>query len=316
MGDVSKARSTLAPSSLAQTTSSLWIKQHGALGSVPVRGLGAPPKPSPPQPDSARIFAELERICSVTLNRKLQLQKLLRFIVQKTLAGEGEKTKEYVIATLVFGKAETFDCRVSSLVRTQCSKLRSALLEHYKNHASPDGPWIWVPAGSYQAIFSFNPTPETLPVKQSTFAADTDLQVARISISPAIVFEQKRDLRPLADASVRLHSYHMRRNGFTPNLGAGSVGYHSSAVATSFADATSFLLLENTIIESADRITVTTGLIGGANRLLIYGASTMFPSRYSNSELIDLLDSVIGDFAFNCRQLIDSLQNTRQSGIR
>jgi hypothetical protein len=51
----------------------------------------------------------------------------LRFLVEHALAGQQDQLKEYTIATMAFGRPESFDPRVDSLVRVQATRLRGLL---------------------------------------------------------------------------------------------------------------------------------------------------------------------------------------------
>ena len=95
-----------------------------------------------PQSDATRgdgippplVRAELDRILASELfTRSSRLSSFLRFIVERTLAGEGDSLKEQVIAVEVYGKPADFDTASDPIVRIDARRLR----EYYA--AAPHG---------------------------------------------------------------------------------------------------------------------------------------------------------------------------------
>jgi len=81
--------------------------------------------------EPADVRRQLERMLSSGIfKRSPRLSRLLRHIVEQSLRGEDYRVKEYSIAIEVFGKPETFDPRIDSVVRVAARQLR-AKLEHY-----------------------------------------------------------------------------------------------------------------------------------------------------------------------------------------
>jgi hypothetical protein len=61
------------------------------------------------QPPDAIVRDQLARILSSELfGRSDRLSAFLRFIVEKTLSGEGDSLKEYVLAVELYGKGADF----------------------------------------------------------------------------------------------------------------------------------------------------------------------------------------------------------------
>src|SRR3954451_14681459 len=78
------------------------------------------------------IRKQLERLLAdARFLRSERLSRFLRYTVEKTLAGEADDLKEYTIATEVYGKSDTYDPSVNSLVRVEVSRLRNKLLDYY-----------------------------------------------------------------------------------------------------------------------------------------------------------------------------------------
>ncbi len=81
------------------------------------------------------------------------LRNFLRFIVEKTLAGESADIKGYTVATQVLGRKADFDPNLDPIVRIQAGRLRRALDQYYRVQGKSDGVVIDVPKGSYVPVF-------------------------------------------------------------------------------------------------------------------------------------------------------------------
>eukprot|EP01036_Dinobryon_divergens_P048910 gene48911-65582_t len=68
--------------------------------------------------------------------RSPQLAELLRYVVEKTLAGEAAGIKAYSIAVDVFGRPLGFDPQVDPIVRVQARRLRTLLEQYYQSDQS------------------------------------------------------------------------------------------------------------------------------------------------------------------------------------
>jgi TolB-like protein len=105
-----------------------------------------------PEPD---VRAELDRILTskgfATAGR---LSKLLRYVVEKTLAGETDQLKEYAVGIEVFERDEKYDPRLDSIVRVEAGRLRTRLDEYYHAEGSASPIRIALPRGGYAAVFT------------------------------------------------------------------------------------------------------------------------------------------------------------------
>jgi TolB-like protein len=96
--------------------------------------------------------------------RSRQLQRMLRFLVEETLAGRGERLKEYVIGVEVFGRPDSYDPRLDSLVRVEARRLRTALDQYYAKEGTSDPLVLELAKGSYIPSFRNRlPEPEVEP---------------------------------------------------------------------------------------------------------------------------------------------------------
>lgn len=75
-----------------------------------------------------------------------KLAAFLEYVITKSLAGKAEHIKEYTIGVDVFGKPESFDPRLDTLVRVQASKLRGRLEKYYSGQGLEDPIRIELPA--------------------------------------------------------------------------------------------------------------------------------------------------------------------------
>jgi hypothetical protein len=112
----------------------------------------------------AQVRSELDKIASSgPFQRSPQLQRFLRFIVEETLSGRGDKLKEYIIGTEVFGRPADYDPQLDSLVRVEAHRLRAALEQYYQQAGPGDGIRIELNKGSYVPSFHEKPDAQEAP---------------------------------------------------------------------------------------------------------------------------------------------------------
>ena len=104
-----------------------------------------------PSPDIRDALARV--LASGAFARSGQLQRLLRFVVEETIAGRGDRLKEYVIGVEVFSRPAAFDPRLDSLVRVEARRLRAALEAYYQGDGRADPVVIDLQKGSYVPSF-------------------------------------------------------------------------------------------------------------------------------------------------------------------
>jgi serine/threonine-protein kinase len=78
-----------------------------------------------------------------------RLRAFLRFIVDKTLAGDQDAIKEYAIALDVCGRSPSFDARIDPIVRVDANRLRARLDAYYNLEGRDQAVRIHLPKGSY-----------------------------------------------------------------------------------------------------------------------------------------------------------------------
>src|SRR5437588_9382223 len=101
-----------------------------------------------------QIAEQLNRILASKAFRQAdRLKRFLSFIVEETIAGRGERLKEFVVGVEVFGKDDSFDPRNDPIVRVQARRLRAQLTRYYREEGQDDELAIDLPKGGYAPVF-------------------------------------------------------------------------------------------------------------------------------------------------------------------
>ncbi len=101
------------------------------------------------------VRAELRDVlASAPFARSKRSSELLRYLVEQVLEGRAENLKEYVLAVEVFGRDESFDPRIETLVRVEANRLRSRLKAYYEGPGAHSPLHIDVPVGGYVPVFT------------------------------------------------------------------------------------------------------------------------------------------------------------------
>lgn len=116
---------------------------------------------------SGDVQAELERIlASKGFAGAGRLSRLLRYLVERTLAGEGDRLKEYAVGVEAFDRDEKYDPRIDSIVRVEAGRLRTKIDEYYASEGAADSVRISLPRGGYVPKFDRR-TDAPVPVLQT-----------------------------------------------------------------------------------------------------------------------------------------------------
>ncbi len=103
----------------------------------------------------AEVLAALQRILSSPdFANAARSRDFLQFVVAKTVAGEGDTIKEYLIGAEAFGRPSDYDPRNDPIVRVEAGRLRSRLADYYSGSGANDLIRIDLPKGSYVPVFS------------------------------------------------------------------------------------------------------------------------------------------------------------------
>ena len=90
-------------------------------------------------------------------------QEFLRFVVETTLAGNGQALKERTIGVEVFGRATSYDPGNDSTVRVKAGEVRKRLQTYYSGAGAASQIRIQLPAGGYLPEFHHAPQAVNAP---------------------------------------------------------------------------------------------------------------------------------------------------------
>src|ERR1700693_6201834 len=114
-----------------------------------------------PQISAAEVQNQVNHIlASPGFRRSTRLQRFLRLAVKRTLAGEVDQMKEYIVGREVFDRGADYDPSVDSIVRVEAQRLRRKLREYYESHGRKDPILITFQSGSYVPAFARAAHPE------------------------------------------------------------------------------------------------------------------------------------------------------------
>ncbi|MBO9125198.1 MULTISPECIES: tetratricopeptide repeat protein [unclassified Rhizobium] len=98
--------------------------------------------------------AELERLLADGRFRVSDRQRdILRYLAERRFTGCTEGVKAYSIALDVLGRSSNFDASIDPIVRIEISRLRAALDGYYAAFGAELGVSVYIPKGSYVALF-------------------------------------------------------------------------------------------------------------------------------------------------------------------
>src|SRR5215204_4406247 len=104
--------------------------------------------------DRTAAVEQLERMLrSDTFRRSERSSALLRFVVERTLAGGADQLKEYKLGLGALGRGTSFDPRTDPIVRAEASRLRDRLERYYDSEGQSDPSLLSLPKGSYVTRF-------------------------------------------------------------------------------------------------------------------------------------------------------------------
>jgi hypothetical protein len=107
-----------------------------------------------PGPSHENVQTQLEKIlASKDFSRSERLSRFLRYVVEQTIQGQGERLKEYTVGTEVFDRNQSYDPRTDPIVRVEAARLRSKLREYYGTDGRDDPVFISFHKGSYIPAF-------------------------------------------------------------------------------------------------------------------------------------------------------------------
>ncbi len=116
------------------------------------------------------VSAQLERMLArPPLVSSPSLSRLLRYLVEETLAGRGTEINEYNLGVRIFHRAADFNPRTDPIVRVQTHHLRARLAQYYAGPGAQDPVIIELPARTYVPRYP-QPVPVTVAVLEQPAA--------------------------------------------------------------------------------------------------------------------------------------------------
>lgn len=88
----------------------------------------------------------------------MQLQSLLKYVVENSINGQGDALKERIIGMNVFGRKPDYETANDPIVRSRMGQLRRRLEQYWESAESKGSSIrIVIPHGSYRAVFALHP---------------------------------------------------------------------------------------------------------------------------------------------------------------
>lgn len=148
--------------------------------------------------------------------RSPRLSRFLRFAVEQTLAGKGDRLKEYLLGAEVFDKDASFDPRTDTIVRVEARRLRSVLIEYYATSGRNDPVRIDFPKGNYAPVFRNCEVPQGDDSARGQISSIAALPFLNISGDPADEYFSDGLTEELINALAKVEGLHVaaRTSGF------------------------------------------------------------------------------------------------------
>jgi serine/threonine-protein kinase len=110
---------------------------------------------SPPPVSRDVILGHLARVLSSSAFGGAERSiAILRFLVERTIDGDGDRLKEYTVGVEALGRGASFDPRTDPIVRAEASRLRARLERYYADQGRDDELVIELPKGTYVPRFA------------------------------------------------------------------------------------------------------------------------------------------------------------------
>lgn len=180
--------------------------------SLAVVGSAVEKRPMPGSPDTTRrVRLELRRILnSPHFDTSDRNRRFLEYVVEETLAGRHDRIKAYTIATMVFGRDDSFDPTLDPVVRMEARRLRRSLERFYLVEGEVGEVRIELPKGGYVPKFQ-NPA----AIKSVSDQSPLGCAVTWPNRNPSILIvpfdTQPKSLAGFCDGLVRRIVVSMRR---------------------------------------------------------------------------------------------------------
>jgi hypothetical protein len=131
--------------------------------------------------EKAAIQEQLGKLLADShFSQSRRFPSFLRYVVEKTLAGQDDALKERTLGVEIFGRRPDYDTASDPIVRVTAAEIRKRIAQYYQDPGHESELRVSLPPGSYIPQFHW---PET--AKQ-----DGATQAAIIPLTPALVVDQ------------------------------------------------------------------------------------------------------------------------------
>jgi TolB-like protein len=149
-------------------------------------------------PSADEVRHELDRLLSSAgFANAGRMSRFLKFVVERSLAGEGERLKEYVIGVEVFDRDVDYDPRIDAIVRVEAARLRTKLAEYYAGEGHDDSVVLSLPKGGYAPVIKLaqRPAAATNGATVHAATANTAVRAADLPAAAAVATPAAMSLR-------------------------------------------------------------------------------------------------------------------------
>ena len=149
-------------------------------------------------PSADEVRHELDRLLSSAgFANAGRMSRFLKFVVERSLAGEGERLKEYVIGVEVFDRDVDYDPRVDAIVRVEAARLRTKLAEYYAGDGHDASVVLSLPKGGYSPVIKVaqRPAAATSGATMNDATGNTVALAADLPTAAALATQSASPLR-------------------------------------------------------------------------------------------------------------------------
>jgi len=108
------------------------------------------------EPSEAQVREQLNRLlANPFFSHSKRFPMFLRFVVDRTLAGEAESIKERTLGIEIFGRDVEYDTAADPIVRVTAAEIRKRVAQYYQDPAHRGEVRITLPSGSYIPLFGW-----------------------------------------------------------------------------------------------------------------------------------------------------------------
>jgi hypothetical protein len=136
--------------------------------------------------DRLAVQTQLERLLdSPSFRNSKRYPKMLRYVVEQTLAGHSERLKERCLGVEVFGRAPDYDTNADPVVRMSAAEIRKRIAQYYDDAEHRDELRLELPVGSYIPGFHVPDRPQRESDDYDTVTTAVALTIAHPEIPEA-----------------------------------------------------------------------------------------------------------------------------------